>query len=595
MTPLQLADLEGEGTSLRSRRFDDIYFQPDVGLAETEHVFLEGNRLKERFNAMPNGGQFVVGELGFGTGLNILAVADLFQRHGPTEGGLHCWSVEGFPIPQGKMRQILKMVAEHFPILSPLATRLSTLYPTPRPGIWSCQLTPKIRLTINFTDVGTALSDVSFSADAWFLDGFSPAKNPDMWSPSIMEAVVAHTKPGGTLASFTVAGAVRRALANTGMTVKKAQGFGKKRDMLTASKPGPTCSPQPPIRRIAILGAGIAGTSLAWQASQMGLCPTLIDPNGPASGASGNPVGLIMPRIEASLSPSAHLYRDAFLFALQFYQDATPEALVPCGGTLLAGPDQSERHRKVVASGLWAESDLHLADNCDLTIPAGATLKVADAVRTLAHDIHCIRDDIKKMQYTDNGIEISSDHEAHLFDAAVICAGPNSAKYAALNLDLRASRGQMDLFAGPVPSAITTQGTYIAAHNGHLAAGATYDDVPLDHQAIANTDSTQRNREAAANLMGRDIGIPIAARASVRAVTKDRHPIAGQVVDNLGTPIVPGRLFVLTGLGSRGLSTGPLLAAHVLSSICGGVSPIGLASVKFVAPERFATRRARAH
>ncbi|MFP5478804.1 MAG: tRNA (5-methylaminomethyl-2-thiouridine)(34)-methyltransferase MnmD [Alphaproteobacteria bacterium] len=204
-----------------SRRFDDPYFSLAGGLAETRHVFLTGNDLPARFR---DGLQ--IAELGFGTGLNLLAT--VLAHHGP--GHLHFTSFEAFPLPPEAIARAL----DAFPETAPLA-----------PGFlaqWSAQTGPARTLrfpgltaTILIGDARETLPAWAGRADAWFLDGFSPAKNPELWSPELMTQVARHTAPRGTFATYTAAGHVRRALADAGFTVTRQPGFGRKRHMTTGT------------------------------------------------------------------------------------------------------------------------------------------------------------------------------------------------------------------------------------------------------------------------------------------------------------------------------------------------------------------------
>lgn len=198
-----------------SQRFDDPYYSLQDGLAETRHVFLQGNDLPARFSD-----EFHVGELGFGTGLNLLATWQAWRDCG-VGGVLHFTSFEAFPLQPGEMREALKA----FPSLAERARALLD----------------------NLDDTGARVDDLAFTlvtgdarhtvpawqgqADAWFLDGFSPAKNPELWEPSLMQAVAQHTKTGGTIATYTAAGHVRRALQGAGFEVERVAGFGRKRHM----------------------------------------------------------------------------------------------------------------------------------------------------------------------------------------------------------------------------------------------------------------------------------------------------------------------------------------------------------------------------
>lgn len=206
-----------------SRRFDDPYFSLDNGLAETRHVFLDGNDLPARFRD-----GFHIAELGFGTGLNLLATLDLWRSSGQS-GVLHFTTFEAFPMtPQDMIR-----AQTAFPGLAAIAEELRPHWET---GAQQITL-PDLRFTLIEGDARTTLPHLSHPADAWFLDGFSPAKNPELWGADLMATVAAHTVPGGTAATYTAAGFVRRGLAEAGFDVTRQPGYGRKRHMTTARKP----------------------------------------------------------------------------------------------------------------------------------------------------------------------------------------------------------------------------------------------------------------------------------------------------------------------------------------------------------------------
>ena len=200
-----------------SRRFDDPYFSLDNGLDETRHVFLAGNGLPDRFRD-----GFHIAELGFGTGLNLLATIQAWPG-----GNLQFTSFEAFPMEAAEMAQALAA----FPDLAPLVPGLLGGW-RPEGGTW--QVAPGVDFTLVTGDARDTLPRWQGCADAWFLDGFSPAKNPELWEPSLLAEVARHTAPGGTAASYTAAGHVRRALAEAGFTVERAPGFGRKRHMTRA-------------------------------------------------------------------------------------------------------------------------------------------------------------------------------------------------------------------------------------------------------------------------------------------------------------------------------------------------------------------------
>jgi tRNA U34 5-methylaminomethyl-2-thiouridine-forming methyltransferase MnmC len=204
-----------------SRRFDDPYFSLAGGLDETRHVFLAGNSLPGRFRD-----GFHIAELGFGTGLNLLAV--LMEHRGP--GHVHYTSFEAFPMPAADMARAVSA----FPDLAEIAEQLLAQWASGARVLHFPNLTARIIIG----DARKTLADWDGRADAWFLDGFSPAKNPELWSPELMEEVARHTAPGGTFATYTAAGHVRRALAEAGFAVSRVPGYARKRHMTVGQMPG---------------------------------------------------------------------------------------------------------------------------------------------------------------------------------------------------------------------------------------------------------------------------------------------------------------------------------------------------------------------
>ncbi|RVT83256.1 FAD-dependent oxidoreductase [Rhodobacteraceae bacterium CCMM004] len=207
-----------DGTPV-SPRFDDPYFSLADGLAETRHVFLDGNDLPGRF--APG---FAIAELGFGTGLNLLAAWDAWQRHG-IAGRLHYTSFEAHPISARDMAQ----AHAAFPALAPLSEVLCSAWSQgPEADL------PGLRLRVILGDAARTLPAWEGAADAWFLDGFAPARNPGLWTPALLVQVWRHTRAGGTAASYSAAGAVRRGLSEAGFSVTRVAGYGRKRHMTRA-------------------------------------------------------------------------------------------------------------------------------------------------------------------------------------------------------------------------------------------------------------------------------------------------------------------------------------------------------------------------
>lgn len=218
------ANIRWEDGTPVSARYEDPYFSREDGLAETRHVFLDGNDLSRRLSA---GGRFAIAELGFGTGLNFFAALDLWRRVAPGGGHLDYTSFERFPLEPEQIEQALAP----WPELRALAAPVLVAMPAQAFDLGDCTL----RIVLG--DARETLPAWQGPADAWFLDGFAPARNPEMWQRALLTAVHDRTAPGGTFATYTAAGHVRRALRSAGFEVRKAPGFGRKRDMLTGQRP----------------------------------------------------------------------------------------------------------------------------------------------------------------------------------------------------------------------------------------------------------------------------------------------------------------------------------------------------------------------
>lgn len=599
---------EGEAGTLRSLSFGDIYYSPEDGLAESRYVFVDGNDLPRRMEQALPSENLVVGELGFGTGLNVLA---LWQAHEEVLGGpLHIWTCEAFPLPKERFAEMQARIAERWPELRPYAERLAELYPDPYPGTVRLDLAPHLSLTIAFGEAEKVLADADFKADAWFLDGFAPSKNPAMWTPEVMAHLARLSKPGGTAATFSVAGGVRTALQTAGFSWEKAPGFGRKKHMLRARIESPVeplrthpwfAEPVPASEGpVAVIGAGIAGAHLAHALHDHGREVVLFDPE-PAGGASGNPAGLVMPRLDADDSPAARFYRDAFLHAVRIYR-TLPDAFERCGGEMAIDEAKAAGIEKLA---LWPEGFLAFSDG-RVSIEAAGVLRPASAVAALIAEADIVRQSVTECPSIEDRTFIDTDDGQRHGPFAAVIDARGAAHEKSQQDAIKPSLGQIDRFEGPAPETVITDGHYVAPLGAELVAGATY--APYRGGNVTSTEeNTEANRLSAEDLLSQSVGAHIASRSALRATTQDRHPMAGPLYDAQAAteayaglakgarqnyPPAPYRngRFVLTGLGSRGLVTAPILAAHVATQVCGGVSPLTRDIAEMVHPGRFLIR-----
>jgi tRNA 5-methylaminomethyl-2-thiouridine biosynthesis bifunctional protein len=210
-----------------STAFDDVYFSSDDGLLETEYVFIQGNALVSRWQSLAEN-SFTILETGFGTGLNFLCACKCWLEHAPANTVLHFTSVEKYPLSCADLHKAL----QHWQSLKPFADELLTQYETLLNTGTAILFNNRIKLQVLFGDATACISKLDTKADAWFLDGFAPSKNPEMWQQALFEQMARLSHLKTTFATFTSAGVVRRGLTAAGFRVNKQPGFGKKREMI---------------------------------------------------------------------------------------------------------------------------------------------------------------------------------------------------------------------------------------------------------------------------------------------------------------------------------------------------------------------------
>jgi tRNA 5-methylaminomethyl-2-thiouridine biosynthesis bifunctional protein len=215
-----------------STEFGDVYFSSTNGLEESRYVFLQHNQLAQRWQSLSSN-TFNIIETGFGTGLNFLAAWELWQQNAPANSQLHFISIEKYPLTKQQLSQALA----HWPELKSFADQLIANYPHSIPGQHRIELNAgNVCLSLIFEDIEIALADLqhnNIKCDAWFLDGFSPSKNPAMWSLQTLKYITALSKLNTSFATFTAVGRIRRDLQQLGFEVIKSKGYGIKRDMLS--------------------------------------------------------------------------------------------------------------------------------------------------------------------------------------------------------------------------------------------------------------------------------------------------------------------------------------------------------------------------
>ncbi len=574
----------------QSVAFGDVYFSRAGGFAESEAVFLAGCGLPDGWARRQ---RYTIGELGFGTGLNALAAWRAWRRTRASGALLHFVSFEAHPLDRDAAGHALAL----FPEVEDLAARLLARWPWPVFGpqrLWFPE--DGFCLTLHIGDAEAALARLQDRCDAWFLDGFSPARNPQLWSPSLLARVAALSAPGARVATYAAAGHVRRTLQAVGYAVARKPGFGAKRERLEAVAPD-----APPLETarpsVAIIGAGIAGAHIAAAFLRRGLTPLVLDAaDAPGAGASGNPAVLLMPRLDRSDDGAARFYRAAYLFALDLYGGLGDAVFTPLGVLEAAKPGREAAMADLLANpplpgallqphpdGAWhPRAGIIKPHACLEALLRGAIVRPASPVSEIVAEGGGLRlqDEV--------GLEIAS-------AAVVVAAGGAGAGRLVpglLSPVLTLSRGQVEWghHVAPPRHAIAG-GPYVAPFADGVLFGATFD--PAVDGADATPDDASRNANLAA-LAG--LSAPIAealdprrlsSRAALRATTPDRLPISGAVPDG------PPGLYLCTGLGARGFLTAPILAESLAALILGEPQPLDSASLAAINPGRFANRARR--
>jgi len=555
---LPAPDVVLEDGILRSRRHDDIYFSVEDGLAETRHVFLQGTDFLSRLE--PHAIHHVL-ETGFGTGLNFLATWDAFRRVAPEGARLRYAAIEGYPLDTN----IMSSIHDAFPELRDLADQLTLLMPPRWRGPHHLFFEQgRVELILLYGEIREIIGRHDIHADSIFLDGFSPSKNAEMWGEDVLVPLGNCLAPGGRLATFTAAGHVRRSLSLAGLEVSRVPGFGRKRDMTIAHRFGaaPTKLTK---RRIAVIGGGIAGVSVARSLQRFGALPTIHElQGGLGQGASGNRTGNQLPRLGLDDSPGHRFARAAFAFARrETYANGSE---LGANGVHLATNDQMDERFQAIAAQHWPQNYLQLLSADEASDILGFRHDRTALLHSWAGSV-----DVKDwLLARSSGVEVTSDkpdraQEHVLAVGAALPAMLEDDEY----LPLQLAGGQVSFMRHRPQSrafnmALSYGGYFTPSVDSLHVFGATFEHGrsldDLDPRMEGHRHNIDLMPEGLRQFLGDPDPVELAGRVSFRASTRDRLPAMG----TLG----PGR-HVITGLGSRGLTYGPYLAYLLAARMLG--------------------------
>lgn len=572
----------------QSSGYGDLYFSKENGLEETKHVFLNGNNLDSRWQKLNDGDLFVIGETGFGTGLNLLAAAQLWLETAHDGAILQFVSTEQHPVALND----LKKVHQQWPELQPLAKSLIQHYPILAPGYHRFYLAQNIEVTLIFDEVESGLTSLCpplepklwdhkpYAVDAWFLDGFSPAKNPSMWRNELFPLIHRLSKEETTLATFTAAGDVKRNLEKWGFNVSKLPGFGRKREMIQAvyenhhptnlnelrtdyKTPIPCWSiPTPQIsiekESIAIIGAGIAGATLASALAKRCKVVQVYEQGESTNGASN----ISQIALYAKLSPDHGELEDFALAAMPFSQRYYQKLIAShtetdlgnlCGLVQLPRNDDELRKMQKISDRLAHCSEFvkllsaaELSDIAGIAIassglyfPKSGWLNGENVCQRLLEHPNVQVDyqtNLLSIDRHDDGWQLHFQNgQTAIHQQIIFCNAQQAQEFEILNwLPTRPIRGQVSFFdEGALPhlaSVVCRDIQLTPAAHGLISSGSTYD---LDNNRVLVTEEDhQRNINKLQDLVDHELEQALQAhsgQSGVRCTTPDYLPICGPI------------------------------------------------------------------
>lgn len=588
-----------------AEQFDDPYFSRDDGAAESDHVFVAGNRLAERFRALPPTGHFIIGETGFGSGLNFLRAARCFLAQAPAQVRLHFISTEKHPL----LRADAERALSRWPEPAPLMAELLRDWPAVTPGFHRRELAGgRISLTLLQGDSVAMLAQCDLAVDAWFLDGFAPARNPAMWQPALFAELARLSRPGTTLATFTAAGFVRRGLMEQGFRMTRVPGFGRKREMLCGDfgdavwQPRETTSVDP----VLVIGAGLAGASCARSLARAGVRVTVLDPLGIANAASGNLAGVVYTTPSAHPTAQNRFYQSSYLHALHWLaREGFPanELDGRLSGVLQYAKDArlADKAEAALASGLWPESEVQALTEARgaLQLLRGGYLSPARWCHYLLDHEHieCLPRAALALVREAQGWRVDTD-QGPLYATHVVLANSHQALQlvSVPEVRLKQIRGQVTHVRATDASrqwqqAVCHAGYLTPAIQGVHCVGATFnlhDANPAASAAddAANLDELKQQLPAYWQQLGGEQAQIEGQRVGFRCQSTDFLPLAGPVPGQTG-------LWLSIAHGSRGITGTPLCADLITSQMLGLPAPVDRDMKEALAPARFMRRQAR--
>lgn len=574
-----------------STQFDDVYFSRESGLQESRHVFLQHNHLAQRWIKLTPASNFCICETGFGTGLNFLCAWQLWEQSAPASARLHFISGEKYPLSKADLTRALAL----WPELQPWADALLAQYTDQAAGWQHFTLADgRITLTLLIGDLLDTLPRLDATVDAWFLDGFAPARNPDMWQPALYQQMARLSGPGATVATFTSVGAVRRGLQTAGFNMAKVKGYGSKREMLAGQMPEqlpeqlrdssidtalsdipsrPWSAPwyqRPPSaqhnRTAVVIGAGLAGCSTAFALARRGWQVTVLERHASAAAeASGNTQGILYCKLSPHSTPLSQFIQASYSHCLRLLHEILPQSdehWGACGVLQLANTEKDRQRQRALAEQGYPVDFLHAVSPVQGSVIAGidvtqdgvffptggwvhppslcqALLAHAN-IRLLTHSAAL------ELRQQGNQWQILDEHQQSLAqaDITVLCCAAETRRFAqSSHLPLKSIRGQITRLPATAASqqlktVLCAEGYISPARHAEHHLGASFRFDRLDNQPSGEENlSNLALLEHLSPALGAALEVPtlkpasLPARAALRCTSPDYLPLIGPLAD----------------------------------------------------------------
>ncbi|MBV7435105.1 bifunctional tRNA (5-methylaminomethyl-2-thiouridine)(34)-methyltransferase MnmD/FAD-dependent 5-carboxymethylaminomethyl-2-thiouridine(34) oxidoreductase MnmC [Cardiobacteriaceae bacterium TAE3-ERU3] len=604
---LSPAELEWRNGAPFSIHYGDIFYNPEDGFAESDHTFINGNDLARRFSELNTNGLFTIGEIGFGSGLNFINTSAKFLQWAPPHSHLYYISTEKHPWQCADLQKL----HQNWP-LAEIRQALYRQYPDCAPGFHQLKLHSRVTLLLLWGDVAETLPELQAKVDAWFLDGFAPGKNPQCWTPELCAHLSRCSHPQTTAATFSAARAVREALTQAGFKIEKSKGFGRKRDMLTATCTTPNSDhpfwtdlpPLHPVTKIAVIGAGIAGSTTARALAESGHQVTIFST---PEHTAGSAVPLAVPYLQPSTNdtPQRRYQLNAWHSAMRYYlnhdEHITKMPVVRHG--------DAQKHHIIYDQKLLSDQEWQLDPKGNLVFNNIGAIHLPNLCHELRQhqNINYAVSSLKALQQQENGWLIGNELYSHV----IICTGWQTELVPEKNLHraIRPLRGQATLFnSETLPAHITCADHTIIPdiRQSRIYCGASYDpnDAELRPRATDDADNLSALQRHYPELELKQCDHFVA----IRGATRDYLPLVGPIATTASAlhhyakwahdarkPIhatlehYPG-LYIHAGLGSKGCTHAFLNAELITAMINAAPLPLPRSLLTHLLPARFTIR-----